>query len=558
MTYRGFFATDGGPTVIPTPGSCGLTSSLRIRASDSTIPTSALVAQLEAPYIRRFYDPRQEFDRAYSFKVSNTYPTVIPPQVGSVLRLNQINQAINPGTLRPNVQFDPGILGGWGRIFTVDHVFTAGLAESPQFNYVIGDSNENVNYYFTTTVSDYSRPWHQEFNNSTGSFVTYQQRNWYAAENNYWENLYYGEATSFRSSAGPLKIAPIEACSPFVDTSVLERQDLVSTTYQGTYAKDVYLDGDIYSQTDTYFRGSTYPYTSYSIQSYFNGDDGSSSLGICLTNVPSSASTQTTSGISVIQAGLPADALVRARPEIVQFSVANISIVKDPTQEVSILVLSDAEDFEFLQVVKINSSTIQAIRLNRGNSYYVNPSTANKNWPSGTTVTVCETNKVPNPDAYDPLWGNTKQAVLRFFEVMGYSNAEILSYLEPRYWGDRFLAVKSLPYTPSQGYALVTERWPLEFNTPSTIIANTHTWAFTGYLDYSRGLPKYQNNDLPRKLSADFQATVLWGGRVTITGVNNRGEIILFGPQRQALTGRFYSDPNPEVNIGNQQLPITD
>jgi hypothetical protein len=73
-------------------------------------------------------------------------------------------------------------------------------------------------------------------------------------------------------------------------------------------------------------------------------------------------------------------------------------------------------------------------------------------------------------------------------------------------------------------------------------------------LNYSRGLPKYQSSDLSRKLSADYQSTVLWGGKVTITGVSNRGEIVLFGPQRQALTGRFYEDVNPLVNPANQQL----
>jgi hypothetical protein len=111
-----------------------------------------------------------------------------------------------------------------------------------------------------------------------------------------------------------------------------------------------------------------------------------------------------------------------------------------------------------------------------------------------------------------------------------------------------------LPFAPSQGYALVTERWPLEFNIPSTIVANTHTWAYAGYIDYSRGLPKYQNTDISRKLSADFQATVLWGGRVTTVGVTDRGENILAGAQRQALTGRFYTELNPVVNVANQQL----
>jgi hypothetical protein len=555
-TYRGFFATDGGPTVIFTPGSCGLSSTLRLRASDSSIPNSSAVEELGIPYIRRFIDPRPAFDRAYSFKVSNTYPNVVPPQVGAVLRLNQVNQAINPGTLRPNVQFDPGILGGWGRIFSVDQVSTASLAESPQFNYVIGDGNENINYYFTATVSDYSRPWKQSFNNSTGSIVTYQGRNWYAAENNMWENLYYGDAESFRESSGPLKIAPIEACSPFVDTHVLDRQEPVATTYQGTYAKDIYLQDDIYSETDAYLRGATYPYTAYTLQSVYDNDDGSDSLGLCLTDLPSTEATRTTSEITIVQAPLPLEPFQRSRSSVIEFTVQTPSYVKNPQEETSIILLTDAEDYEYLQVVGIEGSTVQAMRLNKSNSDYPDPSTEGKAWPSNTLVSICETNHIPNANAYDPIWSNTKQTILRFFEVMGYTSNEILPYLAPKDWGERLLDVKSLPFTPLSGYALVTERWPLEFNSPSTIIANTHTWALAGYLDYSRGLPKYQNNEISRKLSADYQTSILWGGRVTITGINNKGEIVLFGPQREALTGRYYGDPNPVFNSGNQQLPL--
>jgi len=553
-TYRGFFAIDGGPTVIFTPGSGGTTSTLRVRASDSSIPLATTATVLEVPYIRRFVDPRQEFDRAYSFKVSNTYPTVIPPQIGSVLRLNQTNQAINPGTLRPNVQFDPGVLGGWGRIFSVDQVFTAALAESPQFNYVVGDSNENVNYYFTATVTDYSRPWVQEFNNATGSAVTYQQRNWYAAENNYWDILYYGNAESFRPGEGPLKIAPTESCSPFVDTSVLERQELVSITFQGAYAGDVYAGSTLYSENDTYFRGFTYPYTSYSTQSYFNGDDSSVSLGICLTDIPTATSTETTSAVLVVQTPLTPDTLRRARPEVVQFSVDNPTVILDPLTEFSVVAFEDGTDLEYMQVIGLDGDSVLAVRLNRSNSYYVDPTSPGKVWPSGTTINVCEVNPTPCPETYDPLWGNTKQSVLRFFEIMGYPNSEILPYLGPRYWGERTLPVKSFPFAPSQGYALVTERWPLEFNTASTVTANTHTWAYPGYIDYSRGLPKYQNNDISRKLSADFQATTLWGGRITVTGVTDRGDNMLAGTQRQTLTNRFYTESNPVVNTANQQL----
>ena len=551
-TYRAFFAVDGKPTVVPGSDPLKPTSALRVRASDSNIPNAISQTGTRIPYIRRFYDPRGDFERSYSFKVSNTYPTVIPPQVGAVLRLNQINQSINPGTLRPNVQLDPGELGGWGRIFTVDQVYTASLAESPQFNYVVGDSNENVNYYFSATVSDYARPWKQEFNNATGSLVTYQERNWYAAENNYWNTVYYGESSSFRESAGPFKIAPTESCSPFVDTAVLERQDLVTDTYQGSYAKDPYVSGDTYSEADTYLRGSTYPYPTYSVNSYFNDDDSSESLGICLTDIPSSKVISTTSSVTVIQTEQQAGNLSRYRPEIVRFSVSSPAFIPSPKSNVSVLKFSAGADSEFFRVISVSGFTVEAIRLNRTNSYYPNPTTVGKVWPSGTVANVCQSNLIPNVETYDPVWSNTKQAVLRFLTIMGYTENEILSVLTPKYWGERFLPIKSLPYVPTNGYALVTERWPLEFNLPSTIIANTHTWAYVGYLDYSRGLPKFQNNDFSRKLSADYQATVSWGGRVTITGVDDKGEIILFGPEKQALTGRFYEQISP-INFNRAQ-----
>lgn len=559
VVYRGFFATDGGPTVEVTPGSCGNNTTLRLRSSDSTIPLpypevdfETILNALETPYIRRFNDPRPEFDRAYSFKVSNTYPTVIPPQVGAVLRLNQINQAINPGTLRPNVQFDPGVLGGWGRIFTVDNVFTAALAESPQFNYVIGDSNENVNYYFTATLTDFARPWKQDIDNAVGSIVTFQDRNWYAAENNLWSVVYYGDQASFRETSGPLKISPIETCSPFVDTSVIDRQDLIAETFQGTYGAD---DG-VYADADTYLRGSTYPYPSYSINSYYDFDDGSPSLGLCLTDVhDNTVSTTTTSAISEIQRALPPGPRQRPRPAIVEFSVADPSYITNPAAGVSVIYLMDGTDFEYMQVIqKTSSNTVKAIRLNQVNSNYPDPSTSGKTWPTGTVVKICKTNLVPCAEAYDPIWSNTKQAILRFFQLMGFPNTEIVPYLSPRNWGDRELSVLSIPYTPVNGYALITERWPLEFNQPSTVIANTHTWAFTGFLNYSRGLPKFQTNELSRKLTADFETSVLWGGRVTITGINNKGEIVLFGPQRQALTGRYFQDISPVLNLANQQL----
>jgi hypothetical protein len=138
---------------------------------------------------------------------------------------------------------------------------------------------------------------------------------------------------------------------------------------------------------------------------------------------------------------------------------------------------------------------------------------------------------------------------------MGYPGSATLSLLAPQYWGNRTIPVASLPLSPaSKGYAAVTGEWPLEFNQPSSVVANTHTWSYAGYLNYSRGLPIYQANALPRKLSADFQSTTLWGGRLSVTGVNNQGEVVMLGPERNALTAQFYQQVQPTINPANQQV----
>lgn len=563
-TYRGFFVTDGGPTVVTGLDDPIKFAKLRIRASDSTIPNdSQLLPVLGVPYIRRFRDPRPEFDRSYSLYISNTSPTAVAPQVGDVLRLNQTSQQLGSISIRPNVQFDPGILGGWGRIFTVDAVDTGILGASPQFNYVLADTNQDISYYVAVTATDYSRPWVQgyQFSSPTGTYVTHKDRNWYSAENNLWDYVYYGQDSSFNEDFGPYSLAPFQTYSPFVDSSVMERQEKVETTFQGTYGPDPYRD--LYL-TETYFRGATSPYPSYSSQDYFDGDDSSDSLGICLTDVADGTSTYTVTDSVVIQteqsallsseAGGPR----RYRPAIIEFSLLSSVDIPNPKQRVSVLQLSAGSYVEYIRVVNLNGAVVRGIRLTFENSSYTSvlpPEGTDYVWPKLTQVTVCSTNPTPEPETYDPYWTNTKRAVFRFFEVMGYDNNVMYPFLEPKYWGERLLAISSLnDILPNNGYALVTDKWPLEFNQPSTIIANTHTWAYTGYYNYSRGLLKYQTTDITKKLSADYQAYTLWSGRLTVTGVSDRGEIVLFGPQRQALTANYYEPVTPVINVANQQI----
>lgn len=572
-TYRGFLATDGGPTIlINNDGTCEA-ARLRIRYSDSTIPTDQQsISSLDIPYIRRFKDPRTALDRAYQFLVVNTDSNAVAPPVGSVLRLNQTSQNLGATSLRPNVQFDPGNLGGWGRLFTVDYVQTLSSGVSPNFNYVIGNQTQDSRYLVTLTAGDIASPWMQSVTgNPQGSLCTYLNRNWYAAENDSWQTVYYN--TTFSASVGPYKLAPTESCSPYVPTSTLERQEPVLTSYQGSYAPDPNLEDlpdnqlSVYTQ-GTYFRGSTIPYTEFSIQNYYDDDDGTDGMGILLKDVPSGKTTVLVSPINDDSVVKPFDippsyGSIRSVPQTVDFYVLSSADIDNPRQTRSILKIQQGSRYEFFQVINLVGVKVTAIRLDRSNSFYPNPVGGSSNqkpvWePSSVDppiVNICEFNDTPTPFAYDPDWGNSKICVYRFFEVMGYSRETISQYLGPKYWGERLFSIGSLSEAPSEdGYALTTSTWPLEFNQPSTIIANTHTWAYCGYPLYSQGLPRYQTNDISRKLSYDFLSTTTWSGRLTVTGVNDKGEIVSFGPQREAITSQFQSLDLPTDNTANNQI----
>lgn len=569
-TYRGFFATDGGPTVIENPGPCS-TVTLRIRASDSTIPSDpVLIDSLDIPYIRRFRDPREEADRSYSIVIENTSSQALAPSVGSILRLDQTSQGIETSHLRPNVQLDPGGSGGWGRVFTVSNVYTATRGHSPNFNYVVGDGTQDSRYLVNICVSDYSRPWQQSQNNSQGEYVTYQNKNWYAAENNTWDSVYYGNITP---SFGPLKLAPTEACSPFVSSNTLERQELIDQSYQGVYAFDTKTLGEGAEEYKkmTYFRGSTIPYTEFSAQNPLDDDDGTNSLGLILKRRASGKTTTLISSINpsaTIQEEVMPSENSRYRPEVVRFSVLSSIDIPNPRQTVSILKLTQTSPVagvqkeEYLRVIGLNGNTVEAIRLNRRNSFYPDP--VNKGgslpieWPALSIAQVCNSDTTPETSVYDPSWSNTKKAVYRFLEVMGYSSNALLNCpkpIKPYYWGDRFISFQSLPAGPDlQGYALATAEWTLEFNQPSTVLATAHNWSYCGFPILNRELTQQETNELPRKLGYDFLSTALWGGRLTVTGVNSKGESISFGPQTEAVTAQYYSFSGLANSAANQQI----
>ena len=576
--FRGFFVTDGTQTCVLSGDSIQNPHSeggaiLRLRVSDSTIPNTPkgqLETGLDIPYIRRFVDPRSASEKSYGFYVQSTNPTSQAPQLGSVLRLNQTGQSLSESINR-NFQFDPGQYGGVSQVFTVDLVETKQFSESLNFNYKIADASQSPNYVVYASLSDGSTPWVQSvplgsgltpLNNPQGSYVTYANKNFYAAENNLWSALYYG--TNFNALNGPTKVTPDKPDSPFVITSVLERSELVSNSWQGEVPDpfyEYYTEGipAPFNSNLSYMRGAVVPYTEFAPQYQVDDDDSSNDLGIIFKRTPIGLDPTVLvapSRVSQSPIAMTSPYAVNpsfGRPEVLQLDLLSVQQVVLPKQGVSVLQLTNNSigAVEYVRVVSLVSNVVLAIR-----NYYPEYSqgTPPVVWPAGTTVKVCVSSGYPEPSMYDPSWAVTKATMFRFFQLMGYRADLIAPYLKPAYSGERLLLNSSLPLSPINGYANVTTAWPIEFNNPSSIIANTHTWQYAGYFDYSRGLPKYQVNEIPKKLSYDYLSTTAWGGRLTVVGANETGQLVFLGPIREALTGQFYSTDTPLASAANRQV----
>jgi len=577
--FRAFFVTDGSPTCVLS-GAVGENiyseggAILRVRLSDSTIPNGQ-ATDLDIPYIRRYIDPRDASEKSYGFLVQSTNPTSQAPQLGSVIRLNQTGQNLS-NSLKRNFQFDPGQYGGISQVFTVDYVETEKYSSSPNFNYKVADSAQDTNYVIYASLTDASTPWVQSvpsdsvdldsplvpFYNPQGGYITYNNRNYYAAENNLWDSLYY--QTTFNALNGPTKVSPDKSDSPFVITSVLEKTERVTDSWQGLVPDpyySYYTDGvpAPYNSNLSYMRGAVVPYTEYAFQFQVDDDDSSSDMGIIFKREPVDSTqtvmvvASTTAQTAVAMSSPFVSSPVRGRPEVIQLEVLSVQQITLPKEGVSILQLTnvDVGAVEYVRVISLTSNVIQAIR-----NYYPEYSqgTLPTQWPAGTTVKVCASSGYPEPSVYDPDWAVTKATMLRFFQLMGFAPSAVKPYLTPRYSGERTLLINSLPLSPIGGYANLTTAWPIEFNNPSAVIANTHTWQYAGYFDYSRGLPKYQVNEISRKLAYDYLSTTSWGGRLTVMGANETGQLIFLGPIREALTGQFFVSESPLSRSADRQV----
>jgi guanyl-specific ribonuclease Sa len=426
------------------------------------------------------------------------------------------------------------------------------------------------------SLTDASTPWVQSvpsdptdldssltpFYNPQGSYITYQNKNYYSAENNLWTSLYY--QTTFNPLNGPTKVSPDKGDSPFVISSVLEKTELVTDSWQGAVPDpyyEYYTAGvpAPYRNNLSYMRGAVVPYTEFAPQYQVDDDDSSPSMGVIFKREPVDStqtvlvaqSTTTQSAVAMTSPYVASPSF--GRPEVIQLEVLSVQQITLPKEGVSVLQLTNnaVGAVEYVRVISLNSNVIQAIR-----NYYPEyaSGTLPAQWPAGTTVKACVSTGYPEPSVYDPDWAVTKATMFRFFQLMGYAPSLVKPYMVPKYSGERTILINSLPLSPINGYANVTTAWPIEFNNPSSIIANTHTWQYVGYLDYSRGLPKYQVNEISKKLSYDYLCTTSWGGRLTVMGSNEQGQLVFLGPIKEALTGQFYVTESPLSYAADRQV----
>jgi hypothetical protein len=209
--------------------------------------------------------------------VQSTNPTAQAPQLGSVLRLNQTGQQLSQ-SLKRNYQLDPGQYGGISQVFSVDSVQSIAYANSVNYNNKISDATQGPAYAVYISLSDAGVPWLQnvnipnqgvkDYNTPIGGYVTFENKNFYAAENNLWSALYYG--VSYYPEDGPIKVSPNLSSSPFVPSNVLLTQELVSTSWQGAVPDTFYSN---YAPTDTYLRGITIPYGEVYCLARFSGSE---------------------------------------------------------------------------------------------------------------------------------------------------------------------------------------------------------------------------------------------------------------------------------------------
>ena len=141
----------------------------------------------------------------------------------------------------------------------------------------------------------------------------------------------------------------------------------------------------------------------------------------------------------------------------------------------------------------------------------------------------------------DPDYGHSKQALIRFLSLLGFTSADIATTLAPQRQGSRHINSAIIPGELAGGYALAKGTWPVEFNAPSSIVAVGHGWEYAGLYAPGKGLSAYQKGDLQQRLAMDFVVASSWGGTATAAGTMENGVNVISGGFILADTGAAFS-----------------
>lgn len=523
--FRGFFVDDGFTTTILNEDG---TTTLRLRAIDSTIPNTTLTSGWNLPYIRRFNDQRNIGEQSYSLILSNTTSGHRPPSKGAVLRLNQTTPSNNSKLIRPLVQFDPGPTGGWGRIFQVVFGESTFIGDSGQVNEVMINRFTDQSYYVGLSLTDGARPWIQDYRSPHGQYVTYEERNWYAAANDLWDRVYYSDKIE---PLDDVLVNPTEFNSVFAVSACTENQYPTQKTYQGEYGVDPLLP--IYdTDFDYYYRGSQVDAVNYNFDLYFNQDNGTINCGLLRHIRPTNIQTKTTK--------------ILKRGEFT-LSVESVENIPDPKVTFVVVRLGTSLDYEYLQVVGIDP-VANTLVVQRG----IYDSDRSSDWPEGTTMVLQAASTRVDPRDYDLDWMNSKAAMIRFLEVMGFSRVDISGLLYPRSSSKRNVSASEFNLPVGKGYAVSTGPWSFEFNQPSSVVAGYHSYYSVGYYDYARGMPPYKNSVIPTKQYYDFLSTSLWGSNLQAIASDESGDIIFGASVKEQGTGRPYGTFSSNISTYTQ------
>jgi hypothetical protein len=130
-----------------------------------------------------------------------------------------------------------------------------------------------------------------------------------------------------------------------------------------------------------------------------------------------------------------------------------------------------------------------------------------------------------------------------FLTGLGFTSAQAHTILTPKAEADRELdpsvSADMGGYVPS-GAANALANWPLELRRPSVIRLFGHAWEWTGYLNYTKSIPAYQQALSPQN-KFTYYFTNVNGGRVYATGFNEEGYQVTPRGLEDVTTGQTLS-----------------